>query len=131
MAMAITSKRTFPRQASAIGPNRQHARDVLADALGDRSDDAILLTSEALTNAVQNSNAETIDVSIVTSAANVRIEVSTPGGDGWGSGPELRVPDIEDPAGRGVFLIDALSDRWGTRAADSMLWFEFELARRA
>jgi len=40
--------------------------------------------------------------------------------------PRLRVADVDDEGGRGLYLVDALADRWGTRPLDEgkVVWFE-------
>ncbi|MEA2493118.1 MAG: hypothetical protein QOJ29_1029 [Thermoleophilaceae bacterium] len=126
--MPVTTKTTFPRLASSIRTARQRVRRELGPILDNRTEIAVLLASEAVTNAVEHSSADTIEVVLVISPDRVRIEVGTPGGAGWGQGPQLHPPAIDDVAGRGVFLIDELSDCWGTSARDATLWFEFELS---
>ena len=119
--MPVTTKMSYPRAPSSIGDARRSVRHELEDVLEGRIDDAVLLASEAMANAVEHSSADTIDVAFVLGTACVRIEVGTPGGGHWGRGPELCAPGLGDATGRGLFLIDELSDSWGTRASDSTL----------
>lgn len=56
-------------------------------------------------------------------AASFRVEVTDQGGDGL---PEVRSPDAEDTSGRGMFLVQALSEEWGVfrGRTGTTPWFE-------
>jgi hypothetical protein len=58
-------------------------------------------------------------------ADRVRVEVS----DETSRGPVPAGGDLLDESGRGVPLMDALSDRWGTspHGAGKVVWFELDL----
>lgn len=108
------------------------ARRFVAKILGDRpeTDTALLLTSEAVTNAVIHATGPTVTVAVAETAAGVRVEVGDGGAD--------TVPTIRErgdlPAdghlregGRGVLLIRRLAIRSGFRADESGLTYWFEL----
>jgi hypothetical protein len=42
-----------------------------------------------------------------------------------------RLPPVTDTGGRGLVLVDALAERWGTRHVDgsTTVWFELDVAR--
>jgi hypothetical protein len=44
----------------------------------------------------------------------------------WANAPAPRSPDSDQVAGRGLFLVEQLSDRWGTSDADCTVWFELD-----
>jgi anti-sigma regulatory factor (Ser/Thr protein kinase) len=105
------------------------ARGFIAKALGDlhpRLDNAVLLTSELVTNAVMHSNSRCqggmITVLITESAGNVRIEVADEGSDLYT--PIVR-GDVYASDGHGLFLVQTLSDQWGyTRDGQgTTVWF--------
>ncbi|GAC1326755.1 MAG: hypothetical protein NVSMB25_26230 [Thermoleophilaceae bacterium] len=112
------------------------ARHVLADRLGHRVDeaafdDALVLLSELVTNCVRHGGARDgrpIRVSAVIESDLLHVEVSS-------SGPAFehlpRGPHPDDPAGRGLNLVDALAERWGIEAElPTTVWFEVRLARK-
>jgi anti-sigma regulatory factor (Ser/Thr protein kinase) len=105
------------------------ARGFVAKALGElhpNLDNAVLLTSELVTNAVMHSNSHchggTITVLIMEAAGDVRIEVADEGSDL--SAPIVR-GDVYASDGHGLFLVRALSDQWGylRQAKGTTVWF--------
>ncbi|MCZ0989523.1 ATP-binding protein [Streptomyces diastatochromogenes] len=72
---------------------------------------AALLTSELVTNAVLHGRSHSIRVQVARVDGDlVRIVVV----DKSHRMPEMKHPDPEDVSGRGLLLVDALTDRWGT-----------------
>jgi hypothetical protein len=55
----------------------------------------------------------------------IRVEVDDPSA----TAPTVRHPGPNDPWGRGLLLVDALSDRWGTdlRTDGKTVWFELDV----
>ncbi len=105
------------------------ARSFIAKALGElhpRLDNAVLLTSELVTNAVMHSNSRClggmITVLITEAAGDVRIEVADEGSDL--STPIVR-GDVYASDGHGLFLVQTLSDQWGytRRGTGTTVWF--------
>lgn len=85
------------------------------------ADTALLLVSEAVTNAVVHAaSASQLTMSLLQE--HVRVEVSD-----WGGG-HLHLVDADggDTSGRGLALIEALSSVWGTARTDEgkVVWFE-------
>jgi len=110
------------------------ARAFVARTLGDDyppTDTAVLLTSELVTNSLQHSHSGrdggTITVTVITIPNGIRVEVLDEGG---ATTPAVRperseAPDLAD-GGRGLQLVELLSDRWNCwRDADgTVTWFE-------
>jgi anti-sigma regulatory factor (Ser/Thr protein kinase) len=85
---------------------RAYCDDVLCGAVdAERRDDARLVVSELVTNAVKHARTR-IELTIVLRAAVVRIEVTDFGVDR----PQLWVGD---EGGRGIPIVEALSRDWG------------------
>lgn len=122
--MADTS---FARDAQAPALARGYVRGALASMLDGRIDDAVLLTSEVVTNAVEHARAGTIELSVVVSSRCARIEVTSPF-ESWRISPAPREREADETGGWGLAMVARLSDRWGTRDRDTV-WFEFQ--RRA
>jgi anti-sigma regulatory factor (Ser/Thr protein kinase) len=112
------------RDAQAPALARKHVRRALARVLGGRIDDAVLLTSEVVTNAVEYASAGTIELSVVRGPGFARIEVKN-SAEIWTIRPAPRTRELDDTGGWGLSLVEQLSDRWGTRDSDTV-WFEFQ-----
>ena len=83
-----------------------------------------LLVSELVSNAVLHGDG-TIQMAVTEcepEAAMVRVEVRNQGA----GEPRMRNAAQDDLSGRGLRLIDELSERWGTdaRAGTTVVWFE-------
>jgi anti-sigma regulatory factor (Ser/Thr protein kinase) len=96
-----------------------------ADLDEDQRQDLLLVGSELLTNAIRHAGAredEPVRVRIERRPGSVRIEVRD-GGPGFDLRP--RTPGRAQLGGRGMFLLDQLSDRWGVSREDGFLvWGE-------
>ena len=114
---------SYPAATASAGEARQLVRRTLTGwALGDDLiETAVLLTSEAVTNAVLHARSD-VDLSVSRLADRVRISVQD-----RDTGPiRRRRVRLEDQSGRGTELIEALSDGWGTERQGSAkcVWFE-------
>ena len=76
-------------------------------------DDANLVTSELLTNAAQHA-VPPLQLRVLAEEGEIRIEVH----DHASYEPRKQRPDSEDEHGRGLQIVAALSERWGTRPTD-------------
>jgi anti-sigma regulatory factor (Ser/Thr protein kinase) len=92
-----------------------------------RLEDARLLVSELVTNAIRHAGLEDDDVIklvVMTRERALRIEVCDPGPGFELSEPE---PDPARPSGWGLYLVRELSDRWGVeRSEHTRVWFELD-----
>lgn len=110
----LVSKLELGPLPSAVGCGRDHAKLVLAEwGISHLADDAVLLVSELLTNALRASTALRTPTPIVLRLlANDRqlvIEAWDTRVDGYQFRPGA--PDAEH--GRGLAVVTALSKRWG------------------
>jgi anti-sigma regulatory factor (Ser/Thr protein kinase) len=111
LAETVELRLSLDVQAPAV------ARAAVANRLGDAVTTAVLaaaqlVVSELVTNGVCHSGAsagETLIVRLAVSAGMVRLEVEDPGSDG---AVAPRQPDV-DGGGRGLNLVQAMSERWG------------------
>lgn len=85
------------------------------------ADDAQLLVSELVSNAVLHAGTE-ITLVLDLDGERLRIEVS----DRDGVLPRHRAPEPEATTGRGLLIVDRLSDRWGStpRPDGKIVWAE-------
>jgi sigma-B regulation protein RsbU (phosphoserine phosphatase) len=113
----------MPPDGTSPGVARRHVRAALHDAgLDGLVDDALLLVTELVTNAVVHAGTA-VHLTITTHGAGLHVEVSD---QSPGATPVLRgEADSGRESGRGLFLLDALAESWGTthtRGAKSV-WF--------
>jgi anti-sigma regulatory factor (Ser/Thr protein kinase) len=105
---------TLPAVRPAAALAREATRAAVAAwRLGHLADEAVLLVSELVTNAVEHAGPG-------ASATVLRLEY----GDGWlrievhdssPHGPRPRTPDWLDESGFGLMLVDALAAKWGVQ----------------
>lgn len=89
---------------------------------------AVLLVSELVGNAVRHTGARSFGLRMLRRRGWLRIEVRDPS-----RGLPCLMPVHElDVSGRGLFLVDKLSDRWGVDllARGKTTWFEMRVADR-
>ncbi len=110
---AVLGSLTIPGRPEHV----REARAFVAKSLGDlhpSADNAILLTSELVTNAVMHSSSRchggTVTLVLMETAGGVRIEVADQGSDL--SSPVVR-GDVYASDGHGLFLVQTLADQWG------------------
>ncbi|MFJ9544046.1 ATP-binding protein [Streptomyces sp. NPDC101225] len=92
------------------------------------TEDAVLLVSELVGNAVRHTGARTFGLRMRRRRGWIRIEVRDPS-----RGLPCLMPVQElDVSGRGLFLVDKLSDRWGVDLLPrgKTTWFEMRVADR-
>jgi anti-sigma regulatory factor (Ser/Thr protein kinase) len=94
-------------------------------ALGsDRVDDATLLVSELVTNAVKyGPEHDAIKLIVESDGERTRFTVHDLG---LGPLPEMRDADDPAPGGHGLRLVDAVADRWGVERGSTRVWFELD-----
>jgi anti-sigma regulatory factor (Ser/Thr protein kinase) len=83
---------------------------------------AEMIITELVTNAVRHGPGGPVEVAIEAGGAGLRGEVADPG-----QGFQTRTlvdHDAEAQGGRGLLLVDVLSDSWGLSAEGSRVWFE-------
>ena len=109
----------------SVGNARRFVSQAIADLPGELQDSANLMVSELATNALVHASSGFI-VSIDRSDAAVTISV-TDRGDGT---PAIQSPSSSEPHGRGLRIVEALSDDWGitsTAGTGKTVWFRMSL----
>jgi len=104
----MSPQRRFPNDADSVSAAR---RFVLAslDGVPTRDADAIaVMVSELAANAVRHTGSH-FTVAVDLSSERIRVEV----GDGGSGDPVVRAPYPEEPSGRGLQIVQALSAEWG------------------
>jgi anti-sigma regulatory factor (Ser/Thr protein kinase) len=97
--------------------------------LGPRmTEDAVLLVSELVGNAVRHTGARVFGLRMRRRPRWIRVEIRDPS---RGLPCLMPVQDL-DISGRGLFLVDKLADRWGVDLLPrgKTTWFEMRIAER-
>lgn len=137
MGSAVITARaaaTFEPVGRSVATARSFVRDTLQGwGYSDVVDDAVVLTSELVTNAVVHAGTSA-DVLCLRTEDGVRVEVA----DRYperevpmqGTGQSLGSPDREN--GRGLLLCAALASRWGVDYSPTrkQVWFQLDLPQR-
>jgi len=113
---------TLPPDTTAPGV----ARRIVASALTSwrDPDDAVLVASELVTNAVQH-GLPPIELNLHLGTGRLRLTVSNAVGTTL-SVPRIVAPGADEPGGRGLAIVETLSTEWGWSNADGMVsvWAE-------
>ncbi len=122
----MTVRRSFGLDRVSVGASRKFVAETLADLPEDIRESAVLMMSELATNAVVHTLTG-FEVCIDRSATQVRVEVADVG-EGE---PRLRSPSSSEPHGRGLRIVEELSDQWGMVESDDhagkSVWFAVRL----
>jgi len=122
----VKSARHFSCSPESVRAARAFIREVLRDQPSELIEAAELLTSELASNCIRH--AGTDFALVVEDDAEVRVEVRDCG-EGQ---PMRRTPSPQDPSGRGLFIVDALSASWvfSPDAVGKTVWFTLPRAGR-
>jgi serine/threonine-protein kinase RsbW len=114
----------LPATSHAPTTAREALRQVAAECGVDDAEcwRAELIVTELVTNAVRHGPGGPVELALETGGNGVRGEVADPG-------PGIRHHQLvrrraTEEGGRGLFLVDALSDSWGLSDDRSRVWFE-------
>ncbi|MFF7229961.1 MULTISPECIES: ATP-binding protein [unclassified Streptomyces] len=110
-----TCIKRFRVRARSISAVRHHAAATLTDwKLGHLTADAVLIASELTTNVVNHAKGtgDYFELGLRRRHGVLVLEVAD--SYQWQM-PELHKPALDDLSGRGLFLVDALSENWGVR----------------
>ena len=121
----MTGARSFECRPEAVTAARRFVRDTLRGESRDVIDAAELMTSELTSNCVRHAGTG-FDVR-VSARPDIRVEVR----DHGGGEPRPLSPGPEEPSGRGLMIVEAMSDSWGVEPASEGKTVWFTLARPA
>jgi anti-sigma regulatory factor (Ser/Thr protein kinase) len=127
---------TLPPEAESAAAARRAVRRTLAYwCLGEAADDAVLLASELVANAVCHARHDLdgqggpgLVLSLTCAGSTLRIEVR----DTDPRPPQPRVPDSLDESGFGFVIVDTMASNWGVYQAEpgKAVWAELTLRPR-
>ncbi len=101
------------------------ALERITDAFpAERYADARLLLTELVTNAVRHGEGGFVHVEVTKEADAARVEVIDEGGGFQAPGAGVDARDrLEGEGGRGLLLVRAIADAWGTFEGSTHVWF--------
>lgn len=116
----MKSRHSFPGRRESVGQARRFVRETLGDQPQETIEAVELMVSELTTNCVQHAHSD-FDVEIEQSAGVIRVEAR----DRGEGRPTVRSPTPREPSGRGLKVVEALSDAWGIEPQDEgkVVWF--------
>jgi anti-sigma regulatory factor (Ser/Thr protein kinase) len=118
-------RRSFEPTEASVGAARRFVAGTITDVAAGVSESVSVMVSELSTNALVHA-ASGFEVTVDRSDHHVLVSVRDRG-DGT---PELHSPDASEPHGRGLRIVDALSDAWGISSTDDAgksVWFRVAL----
>ncbi|MFC1436914.1 SpoIIE family protein phosphatase [Streptacidiphilus sp. N1-10] len=131
-SQAVTGRRLVltvaQDQADRIAGAREELRAIMHDwAVPDQADATVLLATELLTNVLVHTDQTAALVATMTGqvgSRRLRLEVA----DGSDELAHRRSPGEMASSGRGLILLELLSDRWGMepRGEGKCIWFELD-----
>jgi anti-sigma regulatory factor (Ser/Thr protein kinase) len=126
----MTALREFTNTPAAIAAARRFVAAELSGVSDDLADDIAVMTSELVTNCVRHTVTD-FTVRVERTGREVRVEVT----DSGGGFPIVRSPDTTEPSGRGLRIVQELSDAFGIQElSDSpgkTVWFAVSLEERS
>jgi anti-sigma regulatory factor (Ser/Thr protein kinase) len=116
--------RRFDCLPASVRGARHFVRDVLSDQPRETVEAAELMVSELATNSVLHAQSD-FELAIGISPDEIRVEVSD---QGQGQ-PVLRSPTPREQSGRGLRIVQELSEDWGTIPSPNgkLVWFSLQL----
>jgi len=120
----------LPSAANAPRVARQELRRVLEDASPDFTDDALLLTSEIVSNATVIGGQCRMSAWYLANDGSLRVEIHDESAIVPVMPAEQQSSQI---SGRGLRIVDAIATRWGIDREDQgkSVWFEMHSSRIA
>jgi anti-sigma regulatory factor (Ser/Thr protein kinase) len=114
--------RSFPAIPQSVHAARRFATEALTGNSASDLEAIELMVSELATNCIRHERAS-FHITILRQGAEIRIEVT----DSGAGTPAMRSPGPDEPSGRGLQIVDMLSERWGVEPEEpsgKTVWFE-------
>lgn len=116
---------TVPPVPPAVSAAREWSRRTIQRWRLDEAAEPIeQIVSELVTNSIEHAECVSVTVALIYADGMLRLEVRD---QDAAHVPVLKHPELGDVGGRGLVIVQALSDRWGVRVTDSgkAVWCEF------
>lgn len=128
-ALGLLGQVVLPGEVASVPRVRHYVRDLLAAAGHAHHDDALLLVTELVTNAVRHSRSGRPGgrVTVAVADCDGMLHITVIDAGSADRRPRLRVePDGAGGGGRGLWLVQELSAAWGWQEipAGRAVWFQ-------
>jgi anti-sigma regulatory factor (Ser/Thr protein kinase) len=117
----MSRTRSFDHAPESVTAARRFATETVRGVAQDALDAVALMVSELATNCIKHTAAG-FDLTIIQSSDGIRVEAT----DRGAGEPTVRSPQPTEPTGRGLQIIDMLSDQWGYErrpGSGKTVWF--------
>lgn len=117
----MNQARSFSLEPESVGAARRFATEALSNTPPDVLDAVELMVSELATNCIRHAKTA-FELRVARAHGEIRVEVT----DRAGGSPVMRSPGPDDPTGRGLQIVNMLSDAWGVvhrTARGTTVWF--------
>ncbi|HZT66750.1 MAG TPA: ATP-binding protein [Acidimicrobiales bacterium] len=125
----MTETRSYPPEPASVTKARLFVLEALSSHTEDITDRAEVMVSELATNALRHTGTS-FTVTVTVTVTHIRVEVS----DAGAGRPEKRSPSALETSGRGLQIVEALSDHWEVVPAHpsgKTVLFELQLSAAA
>jgi anti-sigma regulatory factor (Ser/Thr protein kinase) len=125
----MKTSQSYAASQQSVGAARRFVSELITDLTPEQQDAVILMVSELATNALVHA-ASGFQLTIDRTKTRLRVSVAD-----LGAGtPSLQSPPSRQPHGRGLRIVEELSDEWGTSEAPKKgktVWFRLNLTAPA
>lgn len=127
-AVGLLGRIDLPGEAASVREARQYLRVLLAGTGHPRTDDAVLLVSELVANAVRHSDSRLpsgqVTVAVARRSGTLHVDVVDAGSATSAPGVQTGT-DAETCTGRGLWLVQELAAAWGWHESEAgrVVWF--------
>lgn len=122
----MSETHSFPHDPRSVAAARRLVREELSDVKPDALDAIELMVSELATNCIRHAGVP-FDLTVTHGQGEARVEVT----DRAAGVPAMRSPTPDEPTGRGLQIVNMLSDSWGVEqkpSAGKTVWFRIVTA---
>jgi anti-sigma regulatory factor (Ser/Thr protein kinase) len=122
----MIAQRAFPGAPESVPTARHFVSNAVADVPKEIADRAALMVSELATNAIRHGGSD-FEVLVELTSDELHVEIA----DSGGGSPAVHRALPLDASGRGLHIVESLSDKWGVRNSTSgigkTVWFTLSL----
>ena len=122
----MSTERLFANTPDAPTQARRFVAGLIGDVPRDIAGEISIMVSELATNCVRHTVTD-FTVVVDRTPTEIRVDVTDTGG----GEPEIRSPDLTEPSGRGLRIVQELSDSFGVRqlrgSPGKTVWFVVRL----
>jgi anti-sigma regulatory factor (Ser/Thr protein kinase) len=119
----------LPAFPEALRPARQWTSRILRDwQLAESTHTVEQLVSELLANSIEHARTSSVGICLIDTDRALLIEIYDTDAERL---PTPKAPSLDDTSGRGLLIVEELSDRWGVRVTNhgKTVWCEVAIPR--